>query len=80
MTPLEAIEAGTATAAETLGPKAPKKGRIEVGFDADLVATDENPLEDIWVLSRPEHVTHVWKVGELVKEPGRLVCISGVIE
>jgi len=66
MTPLQAIEAATATAPETLGPQAPRSGQLAAGFDADLIAVAASPLEDIGVLGHPELITHVWKRGRLV--------------
>ncbi|OLN95553.1 hypothetical protein CCHL11_04940 [Colletotrichum chlorophyti] len=69
MTPLQAIEAGTANGPETLGGMAPLSGRIEVGFDADLIAVAKNPLDDIRVLTNKENITHVWKGGRLFKSP-----------
>lgn len=69
LSPLEAIEAATANGAETLGPQAPRSGIVAAGYDADLIATARNPLEDISVLAEPANVTHVWKSGELVKSP-----------
>jgi imidazolonepropionase-like amidohydrolase len=70
MTPLEAIEAGTASCPSTLGPQAPKSGLLADGYDADLIAISSNPLDDISVLGDPKNVTHVWKAGALVKSPG----------
>ncbi|KNB50666.1 amidohydrolase [Streptomyces caatingaensis] len=70
LTPLEAIEAGTATGPLTLGPQAPLSGRLAAGHDADVIALAENPLEDVSVLARPGAVTHVWKAGAPVKGPG----------
>ena len=67
MTPLEAIEAATATAPQTLGPQAPKSGRLEAGYDADVITVGANPLGDISVLGRPEHITAVWSQGRRVK-------------
>ncbi len=67
MTPLEAIEAATATGPLTLGPLAPKSGQLREGYDADVIAFDVNPLEDISVWGDPTRVTHIWKAGELVK-------------
>ena len=67
MTPLQAIEAGTANAPDTLGPMAPKSGQIREGYDADVIALSKNPLEDIAVLKDPRNVTHVWKAGTLSK-------------
>ncbi|KAF1986633.1 hypothetical protein K402DRAFT_332493 [Aulographum hederae CBS 113979] len=71
MSPLEAIEAATANGPLTLGPRAPRKGRIEEGWDADLIAVARDPLEDIRVFEEGEKsVTHVWKAGRCVKAPG----------
>ncbi len=67
MTPLQAIEAATATAPLTLGPQAPKSGRLEAGYDADVITVGADPLADISVLARPEHVTAVWTAGRRVK-------------
>jgi imidazolonepropionase-like amidohydrolase len=67
MTPLQAIEAATATGPLTLGPQAPKSGRLEAGFDADVITVGADPLADISVLARPEHITGVWKGGRRVK-------------
>jgi imidazolonepropionase-like amidohydrolase len=67
MTPLQAIDAATATAPLTLGPQAPKSGRLEPGYDADVITIAANPLADITVLSHPEHITSVWTKGHRVK-------------
>jgi imidazolonepropionase-like amidohydrolase len=66
MTPRQAIEAATATAPLTLGPQAPRSGRLEPGYDADVITVTANPLADIAVLGRPEHITGVWKSGRRV--------------
>jgi imidazolonepropionase-like amidohydrolase len=67
LTPLEAIEAATATAPLTLGPQAPRSGRLEAGYDADIITLDADPLADIGVLASPAHVTGVWTAGRQVK-------------
>lgn len=67
MTPLAAIRAATADAPATLGPQAPRSGRIRPGYDADLIALAANPLDDIGVLGRADDVTHVWQAGVPVK-------------
>jgi imidazolonepropionase-like amidohydrolase len=67
MTPLQAIEAATATAPLTLGPQAPRSGRLEAGYDADVITIGADPLADISVLARPEHITAVWSGGRRVK-------------
>ncbi|MCP2248087.1 metal-dependent hydrolase family protein [Lentzea aerocolonigenes] len=68
MTPLQAIEAGTAAAPLTLGGQAPRSGLLEQGYDADVIALSANPVADISVLARPELVTHVWRKGKPVKQ------------
>lgn len=70
MTDLQAIEAATASAPDTLGPQAPKSGQLVEGFDADVIALAVNPLEDRSVWGDPGRVTHVWQAGQLVKNPG----------
>ena len=69
MTPLQAIEACTATAPATLGPQAPMSGQVREGYDADLIAMEENPLDDIDLISDPRNVKCVWKGGKLLKAP-----------
>jgi imidazolonepropionase-like amidohydrolase len=67
MTPLEAIEATTATGPLTLGPQAPRSGQLAEGFDADVITLDADPLADIGVLADPARVTGVWTGGRRVK-------------
>jgi imidazolonepropionase-like amidohydrolase len=67
MTALEAIEAATATGPLTLGPQAPRSGRLVEGYDADVITLDADPLADIGVLADPDHVTAVWTRGRQVK-------------
>jgi imidazolonepropionase-like amidohydrolase len=69
LSPLEAIEAATATAPLTLGPQAPRSGVLEAGYDADVIALAADPAADPGVVTDPANVTHVWKAGELVKAP-----------
>ncbi|KAL4789267.1 hypothetical protein BDV19DRAFT_395202 [Aspergillus venezuelensis] len=74
LTPLQAIEAGTANSAETLGKLAPRKGLVKVGWDADLIALDEDPVENIHLFGTPDNIRYVWKGGLLVKSPkGKLL-------
>lgn len=49
MTPLEALQAATLTAAELFGLDH-RTGRIEEGLEADLIVLERNPLEDIGVV------------------------------
>ncbi len=67
MSPLEAIEAATATAPLTLGPQAPRSGRLTEGYDADVITLDADPLADIGVLADPDRITAVWTRGRKVK-------------
>ena len=67
LTDLEAIEAATATAPETLGPQAPMSGQLLQGYDADVIAMDTNPLDDRSVWGDADRVTHVWKSAQLAK-------------
>lgn len=67
MTPLQAIEAATATPPETLGRQGPKAGQLKEGFDADVIVVSKNPLDDVEVLTDPANITHVWKGGKLFK-------------
>jgi imidazolonepropionase-like amidohydrolase len=67
MTPLEAIEAATATGPLTLGPQAPRSGQLAAGYDADVITVDADPLADISVLGCPAQVSNVWTKGRQVK-------------
>jgi imidazolonepropionase-like amidohydrolase len=71
MTPLQAIEAATATAPLTLGPQAPRSGQLEPGHDADIITVAADPLADIAVLGRPEYITGVWTGGRRVTTAAR---------
>lgn len=73
MTPLQAIEAGTANAPQTLGAQAPLSGQLKAGYDADFIALSESPLKDIGVLGMSEKILHVWKGGKLYKAHGKPV-------
>ena len=46
-----------------------RDGQIVAGYDADLIAINSDPLKDIHALTGPEHITHVWKGGVLMKSP-----------
>ena len=69
LSPLDAIEAITATAPEVLGKKAPQSGQLRAGFDADVLGVAGNPLENLAFLTNPAYITHVWKGGRLYKSP-----------
>ncbi len=67
MSPLEAIEAATATGPLTLGPQAPRSGQLAEGYDADVITLDADPLADIGMLADPARITAVWTRGRQVK-------------
>ena len=63
MTPMQAIQSATVSAADLLGwPD--KIGRLAPGFYADLIAVRGDPLADVTVL---EHVDFVMKGGRVMK-------------
>ncbi|HET7538109.1 MAG TPA: amidohydrolase family protein, partial [Candidatus Didemnitutus sp.] len=63
MTPMQAIQSATTSAADLLGWK-DKVGQLAPGFYADLVAVKGDPLADVTAL---EHVDFVMKAGEIYK-------------
>jgi len=63
MPPMEAIQSATVTNAKILG-LSNEIGQIKVGFIADIVATDTNPIDDISALER---ITFVMKDGVVYK-------------
>ena len=71
MTPAEAIRAATVNGPLTLGGQAPRSGKLVAGYDADLIALDGNPLDDIAVLADPNRVIGVWRAGKSVKQVER---------
>ena len=62
--PMDALMSATSVAAESLG-MADKIGSIAEGMQADLVATDGNPLDDITAVRR---VAFVMKGGKVYKD------------
>ncbi len=66
MTPLQALQAATTSAAEVLG-WSDKVGAIEPGKWADIIAVDGDPLADVSVTER---VRFVMKGGEVYLEDG----------
>jgi imidazolonepropionase-like amidohydrolase len=67
MSPLEAIEAATANGPATLGRQAPRSGRLEAGFDADVLIVDGDPATEPSLLADPSRITGVWRGGTRVK-------------
>ena len=63
MTPLAALQSATLNAADLTGWSS-KTDSIEPGHWADLIAVEQNPLEDVRVL---QHVSFVMKSGVVYK-------------
>ena len=64
MTPMEAIQSATIETAKVL--KAEEAlGQLAAGFKADIIAFDEDPIQNINTLNE---VTFVMKAGEVIKE------------
>src|SRR5271165_4991056 len=61
--PMDAVTSATSLSAESLG-FGREIGTIAPGFQADLVATEGNPLEDITAV---RHVVFVMKAGKLYR-------------
>jgi imidazolonepropionase-like amidohydrolase len=55
MTPMQAIQSATTSAADLIGWKT-KTGQLAPGFFADLVAVKSDPLKEISVLEKPDFV------------------------
>lgn len=70
MTPMQAIQAATSSAADLLG-HANELGSIKVGKFADLIAVSGDPLKDISLLERVEFVM---KDGKVYKSAGAPAC------
>jgi len=70
MTPMQAIQAATTSAADLLG-HSKEVGSIKPGKYADLIAVAGDPLQDVSVL---EHVDFVMKGGTVYKRPKPAGC------
>jgi imidazolonepropionase-like amidohydrolase len=64
MTPMQAIQSATSSAADLLG-KSDLLGSLKLGKYADIIAVSGDPLADIHVL---EHVSFVMKEGRIYKQ------------
>ena len=64
MTPMQAIQSATTSAADLLG-KSDLLGSVKAGKYADIIAVSGNPLEDIRLL---ENVKFVMKEGQIYKQ------------
>ncbi|MFE6890891.1 amidohydrolase family protein [Streptomyces sp. NPDC057694] len=77
LTPLEAITAGTATAARLCGVDG-VTGTLEAGKAADLVVIGTNPLSDIDSLGDPRSVHAVLKEGRIAIDRAGVLSGSGL--
>jgi imidazolonepropionase-like amidohydrolase len=68
MTPMQAVQSATSTAARTLGPLGDDLGSIAPGKYADIIAVQGDPMGDV---SRLEHVDFVMKAGVVYRQDGR---------
>jgi imidazolonepropionase-like amidohydrolase len=64
LTPLQAIQASTVSAADLLG-WSDRVGTLEAGKFADIISVEGDPLSDLGVL---DHVRLVMKGGTVVKD------------
>lgn len=70
MSSLDAIKAATANGPLSVGPQAPLTGQLKAGYEADIIAVAENPVQDVKVLQKNQNITWVWKGGKIYKGPG----------
>lgn len=68
MTPVQAIQSATLNASQALGSAGSMVGVIEQGRDADIIAVQGDPSQDVTLL---EAVPFVMKSGVVVKEGGK---------
>src|SRR5688500_3614284 len=66
MTPMQAIVASTSDAARLLEMDA-EIGTLAAGKYADLLVIDGDPIEDITILDRQEHIQLVMKGGHIYR-------------
>ena len=64
--PMDAITSGTSVSAESLG-MGDKIGSVAPGMEADLVATEGNPLDDITAVRKVAFVMKAGKVYRMLK-------------
>ena len=69
LSPVDAIRAATANAAELCG-MGDETGRIVEAYFADLLLVNGDPLQDIRVLERPENIAGVFVEGRLLHSSG----------
>jgi imidazolonepropionase-like amidohydrolase len=69
LSPMEAIQAATRTAAELLGLQA-EIGVLASGKAADVIVVDGDPLADVTLLQARDRIAYVLAKGRVVKRPG----------
>src|SRR4029077_8822339 len=65
MQPLDCIRSATSVAADTIGMKG--VGRLEPGSWGDVIGVPGDPVANLELLSKPEHIKLVVKGGDVVK-------------
>ena len=76
LSPMDAIVAGTATAAQVCG-LGDQLGTLEPGKRADLVVAAGDPLDDIDLLAAAANITLVVQDGRILKHPTATVVQDG---
>jgi imidazolonepropionase-like amidohydrolase len=74
MTPIQAIQSATTSAADLIGWKT-KVGQLAPGYFADLVAVKGDPLKDITVLEKLDFVMKGGRINKngLTKDPVQVI-------
>ena len=66
LTPAEALRSATMYGGQAMG-MGEELGLVRHGYLADLLLVEGNPLEDVTILQKPEHLKVIMKNGELYK-------------
>jgi imidazolonepropionase-like amidohydrolase len=67
-TPMEAIVAGTSSAANAIGC-GDRLGQLKPGYAADILMVDGNPANDVSLLRDKRNISRMWKGGVEVALP-----------
>ncbi|KAH7350138.1 amidohydrolase [Plectosphaerella cucumerina] len=66
LSPLAILRSATVTPARMMG-RENSLGQVKAGFEADILITEKNPLEDATIFDEPENVLGVIKEGRIYK-------------
>src|SRR5258705_9074490 len=75
LSPMDAIVAGTATAADVCG-LGDQIGTLEPGKRADLIVAAGNPLDDIALLADADNITLTVRDGRIVKQTPAIATVA----